>query len=797
MLADIRLGFRVLVKSPGATAIAVLALALGIGANAMMFVSLRALVLRPLPYPRLDEIVTVWGTAGKTSSQRDAVSPADFLDWREQAHSFRELAAYRGWEVNLTGVADPERLQGCTVSPGFFHVLGMRPQLGRTFSKSEAEPGNDAVAVLSYGFWKSHFAGASDVASRRIFLDGRSFTVIGVMPEDFDFPLATDVWAPLAFTPGERADRAGRTLQVIGRLAPGVSLAQARAEMTGLAARLDRQYPDTNSGRSAALFGMLELTNQGTDRFVTVLMAAASFVLLLACANVANMHLARSAGRMKETAIRAALGGTRRRIARQLLVESLLVSLAGGAMAMILCVWTDAWRTQVPQEVYRWVAGMRTLRFDGGALLYIAAVAILTGLLCGVGSALHASSPVGMNERLKQGGRSSVTGRHGLRRFLVGAEVALAMVLLTGAGLMVQTFRRMAQTDLGYDPSHLLTMRVALQSTARPGPSEWRSFYEGLRARLEAQPGVVAAAIEGDSTGTTEFTIEGRPQTERSASVPWVRTVSPGYFRAMGIPVRQGRAIDLRDGPDAPGVILLSESVARRYWNRPGEAALGGRVRIGGPQAAPLTVIGITGDVRHWFMNDPQPLAYVSFRQQPNRSAQVLTRTHGDPIAAAGMARAEVRALDPNQPVYDLRSMEQQLADQMSGVRTAAVYMTAFAAFALILAATGTYGVVSYMVSQRTQEMGVRMALGAYPSQVLRMVIGQSLRLCAAGLAVGLAAAYWLMRAMSSAVYGVVVLDWTVFAGFALLLAAAAALAGYIPARRAAATDLISALRFE
>jgi putative ABC transport system permease protein len=799
MLDDVRYAIRLLRKSPGTTAIAVFALALGLGGNAAMFSYVNVLILRPLPFPQLDNIVNLWDTPSKTRAQRDPVSPANFLDWRRQAHSFRYLAAYRWWQVNLTGVDDPERLQGYTVTPDFFPLLGLGPRLGRTFSNHEAEPGNDAVAVISYSFWKRRFSGSSDVIGRRISLDGRSFAVVGVMREDFDYPLATDVWAPLAFTAQERAERAARQLSVLGRLAPGVSLAQARAEMDAIAGRLENQFPESNQGRGVQAATLRDRINPVTDRFVMVLMAAAGFVLLLACANVANLNLARTVVRSRETAVRAALGASRWRLARQLLVESLIVSFAGAALSLAFSVWfMDAQRSSIPAFVYRVVAGLRYLRLDGTIVGFVLICALAVGLLCGAASAIQASSTRNLNERLREAGRGSAgPQRHALRKFLVGAEVALAMVLMAGAGLMVQTFRHLAAAaDLGYNPKNLLTVRLALQESRYPGADQARSFYDELRRRLAAVPGVTAAALDGDWSGAAEVTLEGQPASQASEALPLVAPISPDYFRARGMPVLRGRPIGEQDGPAALPVAVLSPSVARRYW-KAGVDPLGTRVRVGGPKSPWLTVVGVAGELKDWFQNQPTPLIYTAFAQDARRSSRVLLRTAGDPLGPAGAVRAQVRALDPNQPVYDLRSMEQQLEDQMSGVRIAAVTMSWFALFALLLAASGTYAVIAYSVSQRTHEIGVRIALGAHRREVLRLVVGQALKLAAIGLAVGVPAAYLLSRLMSSAVYGVVALDWKIFAGFALLIAASALAAGFFPARRAASVDPVTALRSE
>ena len=594
-------------------------------------------------------------------------------------------------------------------------------------------------------------------------------------------------------------ERNSRYLQVLGRLKPGTSLEQARAEMATIASRIERQYPQSNEGRSASVVRVRDLTNFMTDRFVMILMASSSFVLLLACANVANIHLARGAARAKEFAVRSALGAGRWRVSRQVLVEAVLVSLTGGILAVCLAVWDMGYaHASIPAAAYRWVAGLRDMKVDGPILVFTLFTALGTGLLCGLASAIQAGRNRNMNETLKQGGRGSAASeRHVMRNTLVVAEVAMAVVLMIGAGLMVKAFGHMATANPGYNPSHLLSMGVALQEARYSTPELQRSFFENLRDRLEHTPTVAAASVEGDAQSVAGFQIEGRPAPEASDLLPGATPVSADYFRAMGLPLRQGRPIGAQDSSNAPRVVVLSETVVRRYWKLPGEDPLGRRVRLHGPSSPWLTVVGVAGDTKDWFGNNPIPLVYTSFSQGPQRSARLLLRTHGDPLQAIPAARAEVRGLDRSQPVYDVKSMQQRLADQMSGVRISAVRMMGTALFALILAVSGTYAVISYSAAQRTNEMGVRVALGAASRDVLRLVVGQALKLAVVGLAIGLPAAYALCRVMSSAVQGVISLDWTVFAGLSLLILGSAALAGYVPARRAAAVDPLTALRCE
>ncbi len=796
---DIRYGFRLLAKSPGAAAVAIVALGVGIGLNTASFVGVKAMVLQPLPFKDLDNIVTLWESPAKSRAEREAVSPANYLDWKEQARSYQHVAAFRWWDVNLTGVDDPERLQGYAVSPEFFPLLGMAPELGRAFSRAEAEPGHDRVVVLSYGFWQRRFASNRSVLGRTVTLDGRPFTVVGVMPEKFEFPLATDVWAPLALSPKERAERGARFLQVMGRLKPGVTLDQARAELSAISGHLERQYPKDNDGRGAQIIRLLEVTNNMSEQFVLILMCCSTFVLLLACANVANIQLARSTARAKELAVRTALGASRWRISRQLLIEATIVAIAGGALAVFLASWeVAAQRAYIPAQVRKWVAGLMELKVDGVVIGFTLAMSVVTGLLCGLGSVIQACRRTDVNEALKQGGRTAASAEHHvLRSALVVAEVALAIIQLVGAGLMAKTFGQMAKANLGYNSANLLSMRIALQETRYPEAAQQRSFYASLRDALENVPAVRGACFVGDVRGASGFEVEGRPAVESKESLPAVVPVSTDYFRTLETPLRRGRGVEARDSAGAQRVVVLSENVARRYWTMRGEDPIGSRVRLNGPQSPWMTVVGVAGDHYDWFGREPRAQVYTSFYQEPVRGARVMLRTHGDPLRAVPAARAEVLKLDRGQPVYEVMSIQQDLSDQMSGVRMAAISMSVYALLALILALSGTYAVIAYSAARRTQEMGVRLALGAAPQDVVKLVIGQAVKLSAIGLAIGLPAAFLLSRAMSSAIQGVVGLDWTVFAGFSLLIIASAALAGYVPARRASSVDPTTALRCE
>jgi putative ABC transport system permease protein len=801
LLRDFRFAGRVLAKSPGATSVAVLALAVGIGVNASCFVWLDALVLHPLPYPNIERIMTLWETIPKLRAERDAVASANFLDWREQSRSFDEVAAYQPWDVNLTGVGDPERIQACLASPRFFALLGMKPALGRTFLNDEAEPARDGVVVLSHGFWQRRFASAPDAVGKQLSLGGRSYTVVGVMPADFDFPLATELWAPLTFANDEKSQRAVHNLLVLGRLKSGTPVAQARAEMETIAHRLEQQYPQTNEARSVKIVPVRELTNNVTDHFVMILVGAAAFVLLLACANVANLQLARATGRQQEMAVRAALGASRFRIARQLIVESIVIASLGGGLGLWLAIWNvDFQKSNVPEQVLKWVAGMRNLHIDANVVAFTLAASLVAGILCSlpsIGQLLFGKTTAGLAEALKEGGRTSSDGpgRSRLRSALVVAEVALALVLLVGAGLMVKTFQGMLAINAGFNPKNLLTMSVALPASQYRGNAQIAAFYDRALRGLESIPEVKAAGASG-YFGTAEgLYIEGRPEPRPGEPRPTIRAVSEHYFQAIGIPIVEERSISRQDGAESPRIALVSESVARHYW--PASDAVGRRIKLGNAQSPWLTVVGVCGDIKDWFTGEPQPAAYVPYPQTPQLSMQLLMRTVGDPMQIANAARAEVHDVDRNQPVYDLKSMEESISEQTSGVRSAAITMSTYAAIALLLAVTGIYAVIAYSVAQRTHEIGLRLALGAGHGDIVRMVVGQAFRLAAIGLAIGIPVAFILTRIMASALYGVVSVDALTFVAFTFALAAAALFAGYIPARRATRVDPVIALHHE
>ena len=805
LLLDIRYAVRALRKSPGAAAVAALALALGIGVNTSSFIWVNSLVLHPFAYPNLERIVTVWETIPKLGAERDLVAPANFFDWREQDHSFERLALYRPWDANFTGAHEPERIQSCLVTPDFFAVLGMKPVLGRTFLKQEEAPAANPVVIVSHGFWQRRLAASQAAVGRTISLDNRNYTIVGVMPAEFDYPLATDLWAPLELDPREKNQRAAHTLQVLGRLRPGTSAAETRAALGVIARRLEQQYPQTNEARSIDVVPLRELTSHESERFVLLLQGTAIFVLLLACANIANLQLARATTRQRQFAVEAALGASRLRIVRRLLAESALVALLGGGVGIWLASWDlEFAKAHIPSEVLRFVPGMRTMHIDGGVAAFTVLVSLIAGILCSAPAVLlmlRRRAAADLGETLKEGGRSSSSGaaHSRMRGALVVAEVAMALVLLVGAGLMVETFNHMLTSDPGYNPKNLLTMRIALPESSYHAPEQINAYYDRVLAALAGLPGVRLTGAGADSGTAGGFRIEGRPEPRPGEARPAVRAVSGHYFETMEYPIRQGRAISPQDGADSPRVVVLSETVARHYWpDYPRtQDPVGRRVKLGNSQSPWLTVVGVSGDFKNWFTGEAIPMAYVPCAQAPSPVMRVLLRTTGDPLAAASGARAVVRGVDRDPPIYDVKSMEQEIAWETSGVRGAAISMEKYAIIALLLAITGIYAVMSYAVAQRTHEIGVRMALGARQADVLKMVLSQSFRMAGAGLAIGLPLAYVLTRVASNLVFNVIAVDLYAFGAFTLLLGFATLLATYVPALRAANVDPAVALHHE
>jgi putative ABC transport system permease protein len=797
---NLRYTLRALRNNPGFTLAAVLSLALGIGVNTSAFTSVNSLVLHPFPYPHLDRVMTLWTTDVKLDYPRRRLAAGNFFDWKENNRTFEYLSAYRGWNATLTGVDDPRRLEAAQVSVDFFETFAMHPRLGRSFSQGDSVPGRDAVAIVSDAFWKSQLASVADPLGRTISLDTRTYTVIGVMPEEFDFQLGTELWTPLALSPQEKSNRERTDLYVYGRLKPDTSMEQARSEITSLSAELERRYPKTNRGHGVMINPLSESIDEVTGRFTIILLGAATFVLLLACANVANLQLARSTARQREIGLRAALGASRFRIARELLTESVVIGILGGSVRMLLANWDlHVTKATIPVQVFHWVAGLKNWHMDANTVVFGFALSVAAGVVCSLPAIyqlLRQHGHAGLNDVLKEGGRTSSSGtsRSRARSTLVVVEVALSLVLLIGAGLMVRTFQRILALNLGYDPKNMLITDVWLSATNYPDEARMAHFFDQVLERLNAVPGVESAAGSGDIGGVAAVTIEGQ-ESHPGDPRPDISAISPGYFHTMRIPMRAGRSIGTEDGPNAPPVVVVSEAMARHFW--PGLNAIGRRIRLKGPGSPWLTVAGVCGDLKDWFSGNPELAVYVPYQQWPNIYMELHVRTMQDPLRLASSVRAQVRMVDRNQAISNINTEEQSLAEQTSGFRMGAARMSIYAAISLLLAVMGCYAVGAFSVARRTQEIGIRMTLGATRNNILRMVLTQTARMTAIGLLVGLSLAIAVTQIMSHALFNVVSVEPMTFVVLTALLAGSALIAGFIPAYRAARIDPMAALRNE
>ncbi|HWS87821.1 MAG TPA: ABC transporter permease [Pyrinomonadaceae bacterium] len=798
LLQDMRYAVRRLLKSPGFAAVAVGALALGIGANTAIFSVVNSVLLRPLPYPAPEQLVQLWEARPRQNMPRVEIAPHEFLAWAEQSQSFQRIAATDVAQYNLTGRGEPERVTGALLSAGYLPLLGVTPVQGRAFLEEEDRPGANDVVVLSNELWQTRFNSDPSIAGQTLNLDGVACTIVGVLPRDFRLPQNAALARPIAFNAEDRARPGSHFLNVFGRLKEGVTVAQAEAEMATVAARVEQSLGGTNVGHQVVVVPLHEQIVGGSRTALLVLLGAVALVLLIACANVANLLLARAAARRREVAVRAALGASRWRIVRQLLAESLLLSAAGGALGLLLAVWGVELLVRLdPTGVER--AGEVTL--DWRVLAFTLGLSLLTGLLFGLAPALQASK-ADFVEALKEGGRTGQgLARSRLRSGLVVGEVALTLVLLVGAGLLLKSFSRLLAVDPGLDPRNVLTMDVALPPAKYDEPQRVTAFYERLLQEAAALPGVEAAGavsvlpLAGDDNSNF-VQIEGRaPLPAGQALRAGRRNVSADYFRALGIALKRGRGFAASDARDAQPVLVINEAMARTFFQ--GEEPVGKRIRTG-DRSPWVEIVGVVGDVRHRGLDvDTRPEMFFPQTQTPSRRMTLVVRAAGDPHALAAPLRERVRSIDQDQPVGNVRTMEEWVSESVASQRFTAALLGVFAAAAAGLAALGLYGVVSYSVAQRTHEIGLRVALGAQPRDVLRLVIGQGMALTLVGVAVGVAAALALTRVISGLLFGVGATDPGVFVAVPLLLAAVALLACYLPARRATKVDPMVALRYE
>ena len=799
LLQDLRFAVRTLRKAPAFTAAAVLTLALGIGANSAIFSVVNAVLLRPLPYPDPDRLVVVWGTYPEFG--RTATSLPDFRDWRASATSFAQMAARHGTIFNLTSAGEPVQLSADRVTANFFPTLGVQPALGRGFLPEEELGSENRVVVLSHGLWQRQFGGDRGIVGTTIQLSGNPHTVIGVAPAGFHFWRDVDLWAP-AWVDNPNASRRSEYLTVFGRLRPGIPVEQARTEIAETLRRLAEEYPQTNAMLRSEVLTLHEQVVGDIRPALLVFTAAVGLVLLIACANVANLLLARATAREREMAVRSALGAGRGRLVRQLLTEAAVVAALGAAAGLLLATWmVEALRASGTEIVPR----LTEVRVDTTVISFSLLLAVATGMLFGLAPSLRLTSGA-LHASLKEGARGASAGAAArLRGALVLAEAALAVVLLIGAGLLVRSFDKLNRVDPGFTPEGVLTYRLILPSAKYGELSQIPPVYDVLLERTRALPGVRAAAVSNtlpmEGAGYETFAVEGRPGPEQTSSPEDVQpfVVSPDFFRALGIPLRSGRLIEARDVDGAPRVAVINQEFARRFI--PDRDPIGRRITFGNPEdtsAAWWTVVGVVANVAQEGLNArPYPQLYRPIAQVPRRAVFVSIRTAGDPDALASGARQALRSVDPELPLSDLQTMGQRVAKNIATPRVSVAILSLFAAVALALAAVGIYGVQSYAVGQRTREIGIRMALGASEHDVRRLVVRQGMTPAVLGLAVGLVGALLVTRLMEGLLYGVTATDPLTFAAAALFLVAVAFLASYLPARRSTRVAPTEALRYE
>jgi putative ABC transport system permease protein len=804
---DIRYGVRSLRNSPGFALTAALTIALGIGATTAIFSLCDAMLWKPVPLPHLDTLVGVMQRDPGDPNDWDTATPADIEEIRRGNTSLASMASWEGGLANLAGAGvAPDRVIQSLVSANFFEVAGVQPARGRAFQPDEDQPGRDREVILSDRLWHGRFAGDPNIIGRKIRLDDIPYTVTGVMPASFDFPLATEVWTPMGLTPDQRNSRTAQTLQSIARLKPGRTVEQAAAEINGVALRLEKSCPETNKNRRFLVQPMLKfLVDYWTRGYLVMLLGAVLFVLLIACANVANLQFARATGRLREVAVRRALGAGRWRVIAQLVTESLLLSFAGAGLGLLVAYWgIHLLRGGMPAEVERYVLGFRDIQLDGRTLLFTLIAAVASGVLAGLAPAWQSSHP-NLTDALREGGRGTSTGkaRQRLRNVLVASEMALAVVLLVGAGLMVRGFSTLLDSGKALDPETLLTMRLAITDNKYHEKPQVVEFYRHVLERIQALPGVRSAAAVtslpySDHSSGRDFTIEGRTVEPGNHPNGMYQVASPEYFATLRVPLREGRFLLASDGPTAPPVALISERMAQRWWKN--ESPLGKHIRIGEADSKNpwMTIVGVVGDMPHNpYERAPRRTIYVPYQQAPALWMDIGVRTAGDPLLLAPSVTAAIRSVDPDQPISEMRTMEKSIHNRAIGLNYVATLMGIFGVIALLLSAIGVYGVMAYMVSEQTRDIGIRMALGAPRGSVLKAIFRRGLLVTGAGLAVGLPLAYALARLMASLIYGVTATDPATFVGIPLALIGAAALAIYLPARRAMKIDPILALRYE
>jgi len=815
VLQDLKYGLRMLAKNPGFTAVAVLTLALGIGANTAIFSVVNGVLLNPLPYPEPNQLVTLHES--KPNFPYGSISYLNFRDWQKENHTFSSIAVARGYGFTLTGAGEPERVRAEFVSSDFFPLLGVKPLIGRTFAPGEDEIGAAPIALVSAGFWKRKFGSAREILGKALILDGRSYTIVGVIPSSFDLLLKSfspkEVYIPIGQWDhhGLKFRGAGLGIHGIGRLKPGVTLQQARADMDGVTRNLAVAYPDADKGISAGILPLREDMVGDIQPFLLVLLGAVGFVLLIACVNVANLLLARSAVRRREFAVRVALGASPRRVIRQLLTESVLLALAGGGLGTVLAAWgTQAALKILPAALPR----APEIGIDAHVLVFTAVASVLAGILFGLAPALKISKP-NLQETLKEAGRGTSGAHHRTQGVFVVIEMATALVLLIGAGLMTRTLARLWGVNPGFDPHNVLTFELSLPpAMKKASPDAIRAAYREFDAKLGSTPGVQAVslswgAIPMDTEDDEQFWIEGQPKPSNENEMNWALeyTVEPDYLRVMRIPLERGRFFTPQDNERSPAVAVIDDVLARKYF--PNQNPIGKRINLHDYDDQPAEIVGVVGHVKQWGLDsdDTQSLRaqlYHPFMQLPGDALAlsplgmgVLVRSEGAATSLFTSLRHTNELMNKEQVIYSAQTMNEVIAGSLATRQFSMILLGSFALLALVLASVGIYGVLAYLVGQRTHEIGIRLALGASRYDVLRLVVGQGAKMALLGVALGLAAAMGLTRLMSDMLYGVSATDPLTFTAVAILLILVALVACYIPARRATKVDPMVALRYE